>query len=69
MRFSLGLLSSTQGAETFREDEMSIAGLIKNKLSAKDAVQFDKLHNDLKEKVKFQFSPSFIFFLTVTSWH
>lgn len=51
MRFSLGLLSSTQGTENFREDETSVANHIKSKLSIRDAIQFDKLHNDLKDKV------------------
>ena len=51
MRFSLGLLSSTQGIETLREDEMTVATYIKSKLSPRDAVQFDKLHNDLKDGV------------------
>ncbi|XP_070157516.1 gamma-tubulin complex component 3 [Polyergus mexicanus] len=46
MRFSLGLLSSTG---TLREDEMTVATNIKSKLSPRDAVQFDKLHNDLKD--------------------
>ncbi|XP_015587434.1 gamma-tubulin complex component 3 [Cephus cinctus] len=50
MRFALGLLSSTQGIETFREDELSVASHIKSKLSAHDAIQFDRLHNDLKDK-------------------
>ncbi|KAL0112556.1 hypothetical protein PUN28_012105 [Cardiocondyla obscurior] len=49
MRFSLGLLSSTQGIETLREDEMTVATYIKSKLPPRDAVQFDKLHNDLKD--------------------
>ena len=53
LRFSLGLLSSTQGVETLREDEMTIASQIRGKLSARDAAQFDKLHNDLKDGVKF----------------
>lgn len=52
MRFSLGLLSSTQGVETFREDEITVANHIKSKLSTRDSVYFDKLHNDLKDKVK-----------------
>lgn len=51
MRFSLGLLSSTQGIETLREDEMTVATYIKSKLSPRDAIQFDKLHNDLKDGV------------------
>lgn len=37
---------------TIREDEVTIASQIRGKLSAKDAVQFDKLHNDLKDGVK-----------------
>ncbi|XP_043466471.1 gamma-tubulin complex component 3 [Leptopilina heterotoma] len=49
LRFSLGVLSSTQGVGTVREDEVTIASQIRGKLSAKDAVQFDKLHNDLKD--------------------
>lgn len=49
MRFSLGLLSSTQGIEILREDEVTVATCIKSKLSPHDAVQFDKLHNDLKD--------------------
>lgn len=52
MRFSLGLLSSTQGIETLREDEVTVATYIKSKLSPRDAVQFDKLHNDLKDGVQ-----------------
>jgi len=52
MRFSLGLLSSTQGIETLREDEVTVATYIKSKLSPCDAVQFDKLHNDLKDGVQ-----------------
>lgn len=52
LRFSLGVLSSTQGVETIREDETTIAYQIRGKLSGKDAVQFDKLHNDLKDGVK-----------------
>jgi len=51
MRFSLGLLSSTQGIEILREDEITIATCIKSKLSPHDAIQFDKLHNDLKDGV------------------
>ncbi|XP_034947790.1 gamma-tubulin complex component 3 [Chelonus insularis] len=50
MRLSLGFLSSTQGFEAFREDEITIANQIKSKLSTKDSVYFDKLHNDLKDK-------------------
>ncbi|XP_032676591.1 gamma-tubulin complex component 3 [Odontomachus brunneus] len=49
MRFSLGLLSSTHGIETLREDEVTIATCIRNKLSERDAIEFDKLHNDLKD--------------------
>ncbi|XP_020297110.1 gamma-tubulin complex component 3 homolog isoform X2 [Pseudomyrmex gracilis] len=49
MRFSLGLLSSTQGIETFKEDDITIVTYIKSKLLPRDAVQFDKLHNDLKD--------------------
>lgn len=52
MRFSLGLLSSTQGIETLREDEVTVATYIKSKLSPRDAMQFDKLHNDLKDGVQ-----------------
>lgn len=52
MRFSLGLLSSTQGIETLKEDEVTVATYIKSKLSPRDAVQFDKLHNDLKDGVQ-----------------
>lgn len=52
MRFSLGLMSSTQGIETLREDEVTVATYIKSKLSPRDAVQFDKLHNDLKDGVQ-----------------
>lgn len=51
MRFSLGLLSSTQGIEVLKEDEVTVATYIKSKLSPRDAVQFDKLHNDLKDGV------------------
>lgn len=54
LRFSLGLLSSTQGIETLREDETTVASQIRGKLSARDASQFDKLHNDLKDGVKFK---------------
>ena len=56
MRFSLGLLSSTQGIETLREDEVTVATYIKSKLSPRDAVQFDKLHNDLKDGVQNNFT-------------
>ncbi|XP_046746973.1 gamma-tubulin complex component 3 isoform X2 [Diprion similis] len=49
VRFALGLLSSSPGAETLREDEMNIAVQIKGKLQVRDAIQFDKLHNDLKD--------------------
>lgn len=52
MRFSLGLLSSTEGMETLSEDEVTVATYIKSKLSPSDAVQFDKLHNDLKDGVQ-----------------
>lgn len=55
MRFSLGLLSSTQGIEILREDEVTVATYIKSKLSPRDAVQFDKLHNDLKDGVQNNF--------------
>ncbi|XP_017888838.1 gamma-tubulin complex component 3 homolog [Ceratina calcarata] len=48
MRFSLGLLSSTQGIETLQEDEISIGSQIKEKLSTCEAAQFDKLYNDLR---------------------
>ncbi|KAG9432396.1 gamma-tubulin complex component 3 [Apis mellifera carnica] len=48
MRFSLGLLSSTQGIETLQEDEISIGNQIREKLSICDATQFDKLYNELK---------------------
>ncbi|XP_076172653.1 gamma-tubulin complex component 3 isoform X2 [Ptiloglossa arizonensis] len=48
MRFSLGLLSSSQGVETLREDEITVASHVKNKLPHCDTVQFDKLYNDLK---------------------
>ncbi|XP_076634245.1 gamma-tubulin complex component 3 [Colletes latitarsis] len=48
MRFSLGLLSSSQGVETLREDEITVASHIRDKLPICDAVQFDKLYNDLK---------------------
>jgi len=61
MRFSLGLLSSTQGIETLREDEVTVATYIKSKLSPRDAVQFDKLHNDLKDGVQNNFT-SFLTF-------
>jgi len=62
MRFSLGLLSSTQGIETLREDEVTVATYIKSKLSPRDAVQFDKLHNDLKDGVyKILFTSSLCF--------
>lgn len=52
MRFSLGILSSTHGIETLREDEVTVATCIRSKLSERDAVEFDKLHNDLKDGVK-----------------
>ena len=48
MRFSLGLLSSTQGVETLREDEITVASQIKEKLQICEAVQFDKLYNELR---------------------
>ncbi|KAJ8683568.1 hypothetical protein QAD02_019360 [Eretmocerus hayati] len=48
-RFSLGLLSSTHGVETSREDETIIAGQIKSKLSSQDSALFDELHNNLKD--------------------
>ena len=48
IRFSLGLLSSSQGVETIREDEITVISHIKDKLSSGDAVQFDKLYIDLK---------------------
>lgn len=51
MRFSLGLLSSTQGIETLQEDEISIGNQIREKLSICDATQFDKLYNELKSGV------------------
>ena len=63
LRFSLGLLSSTQGIETLREDEMTVANQIKGNLSARDALQFDKLHNDLKDGVRITFSFSVHFSL------
>ncbi|XP_076666493.1 gamma-tubulin complex component 3 isoform X4 [Andrena cerasifolii] len=47
-RFSLGLLSSSQGVETIREDEITVISHIKDKLSSGDTVQFDKLYIDLK---------------------
>lgn len=52
MRFSLGLLSSSQGVETLREDEITVASHVKNKLPHCDTVQFDKLYNDLKIGVR-----------------
>lgn len=51
MRFSLGLLSSTQDIDTLKEDELSVTTYIKSKLSPRDAIQFDKLHSDLKDGV------------------
>ncbi|XP_053984214.1 gamma-tubulin complex component 3 homolog [Hylaeus volcanicus] len=48
MRFSLGLLSSSQGLETLQEDEITVVSHIKDKLSPCDEAQFDKLYNDLK---------------------
>lgn len=51
MRFSLGLLSSTQGVETLREDEITVASQIKEKLQICEAVQFDKLYNELRAGV------------------
>ena len=48
IRFSLGLLSSSQGVETIREDEITVISHIKDKLSSGDTVQFDKLYIDLK---------------------
>ncbi|XP_012278710.1 gamma-tubulin complex component 3 [Orussus abietinus] len=49
LRLSLGVLSSAQGSETLREDEVTVASLIRDKLSLQDALQFDKLHNNLKD--------------------
>lgn len=56
MRFSLGLLSSTQGIETLQEDEISIGNQIREKLSICDATQFDKLYNELKSGVWYKFN-------------
>ncbi|XP_076246301.1 gamma-tubulin complex component 3 isoform X2 [Calliopsis andreniformis] len=50
MRFSLGLLSSSQGVGTIREDEVTVAGHIKDKMSYSDGIEFDKLYNDLKAR-------------------
>ncbi|KAH0553598.1 gamma-tubulin complex component 3 [Cotesia glomerata] len=50
MRFSLSLFSSTQGVESFCEDEITIANEIKSKLNSKESVHFDRLHNDFKDK-------------------
>jgi len=63
MRFSLGLLSSTQGIEILKEDEITIATCIKSKLSPHDTVQFDKLHNDLKDGVNMKLFYNFSSFL------
>ncbi|XP_014213492.1 gamma-tubulin complex component 3 [Copidosoma floridanum] len=49
MRFSLSLLSSTQGIDTFKDDETMVANQIKSKLSPQDAALFDELHNNLKD--------------------
>ncbi|XP_066585040.1 gamma-tubulin complex component 3-like [Prorops nasuta] len=49
MRYSLGILSSTQ-YEAIREDELSLGNHIRNKLSSGNAIHFDKLHNELKDK-------------------
>lgn len=51
MRHSLGILSSVHGIEKAREDEVTVAACIRSKLSERDAVEFDKLHNDLKDGV------------------
>lgn len=51
MRFSLSLFSSTQGVESFSEDEITITNEIKSKLNSKESVHFDRLHNDFKDKV------------------
>lgn len=50
MRYSLGLLSSTQGVEKFHEDEISITNQITSKLTPRDSIIFDKLHSDLKDR-------------------
>ena len=58
MRFSLSLLSSTQGVDAPKEDEITIANQIKSRLSPQDAILFDELHNTLKDGVnttKFSF--------------
>ncbi|KAL7301860.1 hypothetical protein TKK_0005465 [Trichogramma kaykai] len=49
MRFSLSLLSSTQGVDPLREDETMVANQIKSKLSEQDGALFDELHNNLKD--------------------
>lgn len=51
MRYSLGLLSSTSSSDIFCEDETTVASQIRSKLSGNDALNFDKLLNDLKDKV------------------
>uniref|UniRef100_A0A0C9S147 Tubgcp3_0 protein n=1 Tax=Fopius arisanus TaxID=64838 RepID=A0A0C9S147_9HYME len=49
MRFSLGLLSSTQGVDAFRDDEISVISHIKSKLSTRENIYLEKLMNDLKD--------------------
>lgn len=52
LRYSLGILSSTHGIETSKQDEVTVSEKIKNKLSSNDGLLFERLHNDLKDGVK-----------------
>ena len=45
------MLSSTQGIDTLRENEMMVASQIKTKLSSQDAALFNELWNNLKDGV------------------
>lgn len=54
MRFSLSLLSSTQGVDTHKEDEMIVASQIKEKLSSQNVAVFEELHNHLKDGVSWR---------------
>ncbi|XP_015431879.1 PREDICTED: gamma-tubulin complex component 3 homolog, partial [Dufourea novaeangliae] len=49
MRFSLDVLSSSQGVESLQEDEITLACNIKDKLPHCDALQFDKLFHELQD--------------------
>lgn len=68
MRFSLGLLSSTQGIETLQEDEITIAGQINQKLSICEATLFDKLYNDLRTAVSCKQYITYIFYATASTF-